>query len=144
MEFVKCIDDVVSEQGGIYFHKNRVYRQAYGGDEYWDEEGIAHAIGKQGEEWFDKHFQYLTDKETLELYSQYYADMPNHDKLETEKLQEHIEKKIEEAISPYKEFYNYFNSLYGEGLRVANWHLNGDLEPFDNFFEHAENKSGIK
>tara|TARA_R110001606_G_scaffold8453_3_gene37204 strand:+ start:7390 stop:7632 length:243 start_codon:yes stop_codon:yes gene_type:complete len=27
------------------------------------------------------------------------------------------------------------DSLYGQGLQVANWHLNGELEPLDNFFE---------
>lgn len=26
-------------------------------------------------------------------------------------------------------------SFYGEGLDVANWHMNGDLEPLDNFFD---------
>ena len=26
-------------------------------------------------------------------------------------------------------------SFYGMGLEVANWHLNGDLHPLDDFFE---------
>lgn len=26
------------------------------------------------------------------------------------------------------------NTLCGQNLKVANWHLNGDLEPLDNFF----------
>lgn len=26
-------------------------------------------------------------------------------------------------------------SFYGQGLEVANWHQNGDLEPLDSFFE---------
>lgn len=26
-------------------------------------------------------------------------------------------------------------SFYGEGLEVANWHRNGDLEPLDHFFD---------
>lgn len=34
-------------------------------------------------------------------------------------------------------FKEYFDELYGEGLEVANWHLNGELEPFDNFYESA-------
>lgn len=34
-------------------------------------------------------------------------------------------------------FKMYFDELYGQGLEVANWHLNGDLEPFDNFYEAA-------
>lgn len=42
--------------------------------------------------------------------------------------------------SKYKAFYDYFSELYGTGLEVANWHLNGDLEPFDEFFEAAEHE----
>ena len=37
----------------------------------------------------------------------------------------------------YKKFYEYFKDLYGTGLEVANWHLNGNTEPFDNFFDSA-------
>lgn len=40
---------------------------------------------------------------------------------------------VQQAIN----FKKYFDELYGEGLEVANWHLNGDLEPFDNFYENA-------
>ena len=36
-----------------------------------------------------------------------------------------------------KAFKSYFNELYGKGLDVANWLLNGALEPFDNFYESA-------
>lgn len=34
-------------------------------------------------------------------------------------------------------FKKYFDELYGESLEVANWHKNGDLEPFDSFYESA-------
>lgn len=37
-----------------------------------------------------------------------------------------------------QKFYDYMGELYGAGLEVANWHLNGDLEPFDSFFESAD------
>ena len=40
---------------------------------------------------------------------------------------------VQQAIN----FKKYFDELYGEGLEVTNWHLNGDLEPFDNFYESA-------
>lgn len=43
-----------------------------------------------------------------------------------------------EEIQQLKGFYNYFSELYGKGLEVANWHLNGELEPFDEFFNSAE------
>lgn len=34
-------------------------------------------------------------------------------------------------------FKEYFDALYGQGLQIANWHMNGDLEPFDSFYEEA-------
>lgn len=42
-------------------------------------------------------------------------------------------EEIKECIN----FKKYFDNLYGEGLEVANYHLNGDLEPFDNFYDEA-------
>lgn len=47
-------------------------------------------------------------------------------------------KDLEKENKKLKAFYDYFSELYGTGLEVANWHLNGDTEPFDNFFEAAE------
>lgn len=38
------------------------------------------------------------------------------------------------TLLKYKE---YFDKLYGHGLEVANWHLNGDTEPLDNFIDSA-------
>jgi hypothetical protein len=32
--------------------------------------------------------------------------------------------------------------LYCEGLEVANWHLNGDLEPLTNFIDSALEMEG--
>lgn len=40
------------------------------------------------------------------------------------------------AIKAIK-FKEYFDEMYGKGLEIANWHLNGELEPFDNFYESA-------
>jgi len=48
---------------------------------------------------------------------------------------------VDRVIAEYKQlqsFYNYFSELNGQGLEVANWHQNGELEPFDNFFDSAE------
>lgn len=45
---------------------------------------------------------------------------------------------LREELDGFRSFYNYMKELYGTGLEVANWHLNGDLESFDNFFESAQ------
>ena len=38
------------------------------------------------------------------------------------------------ALSAFKEC---FDDLYGQGLEIINWHMNGETEPFDNFYESA-------
>ena len=49
-------------------------------------------------------------------------DLINHQKAEIERL---------------TAFKSYFDELYGKGLDIANWHKNGDLEPFDSFYNSA-------
>lgn len=63
----------------------------------------------------------------------------------------HIAIKALEEIQQYRaigtvgefkqamNFKKYFMELYGEGLEVANWHKNGDLEPLVNFIDEACN-----
>lgn len=46
-------------------------------------------------------------------------------------------KRLEIEIKALCAFKDYFSKLYGEGLEIANWHKNGDLELFDNFYESA-------
>lgn len=38
----------------------------------------------------------------------------------------------------YKKFYEYFMELYGDGLEILNWHLNGETEPLDSFIDSAQ------
>ena len=45
-----------------------------------------------------------------------------------------------EQVEKFKE---YFDELYGKGLEVYGWHLNGDPEPFDNFYEGACEYAGL-
>ena len=49
-------------------------------------------------------------------------------------------RTIEDTIALLKSlsaFKEYFDGLYGQGLDVANYHLNGATEPFDNFYDSA-------
>lgn len=46
-------------------------------------------------------------------------------------------------LEKLRKFKEYFDELYGTGLEVKNWHLNGDIEPFDNFYESAICESGL-
>ena len=49
-----------------------------------------------------------------------------------------------EEVETLKAFKAYFDDMYGKGLEVANWHMNGNLEPFDNFYEKASNAAKIR
>lgn len=62
----------------------------------------------------------------------------------TNEIMDNAEKKFLAAtnaltieIKALRAFKDYFDNLYGQGLEVANFHLNGDLEPFDNFYDSA-------
>ncbi|MBU5331688.1 hypothetical protein KQI61_05720 [Anaerocolumna aminovalerica] len=48
-----------------------------------------------------------------------------------------FESKIKSEPEDDYPFKKYFMELYGEGLEVANWHLNGDTEPLDSFIDSA-------
>lgn len=47
-----------------------------------------------------------------------------------------LERSLKEirALSAFKD---YFLDLYGKGLEITNWHLNGNTEPFDSFYNSA-------
>lgn len=52
-------------------------------------------------------------------------------------IQRYREIGTVEECRKAKRFKEYFDELYGIGLEVANWHQNGDTEPFDNFYDAA-------
>lgn len=45
--------------------------------------------------------------------------------------------KIAKELNKYKKFKEYFDDLCGQGLEIANWHLNGDTEPYESFYDRA-------
>ena len=48
-----------------------------------------------------------------------------------------------DAIKKCVSFIEYWTNLYGEGLQVYGWHLNGDPEEFDNFYNSAMECLGL-
>ena len=56
-----------------------------------------------------------------------------------EKLEKYEAIGTVEEFKQAMNFKKYFMELYGEGLEVANWHKNGDLEPLVNFIDEACN-----
>lgn len=156
--FYKCIKDVGTITGQEFFQKDEMY-YSYNynettGHEVRDEQCVPHIIGQKGEEWFDEHFRGLSDEEykdyviegaerfnEAKFYDEMieaYKDMPDYEEVEAIATQESVSKQIENVVAPYKAFYEYFRELYGQGLEVANWHMNDEMEPFDDFFEAAE------
>ena len=75
------------------------------------------------------HFQSLKEKADNQAlqFEKLFHQRSNHRK---------DSELFEIAIKAIK-FKKYFDEMYGNGLYIANWHLNGALEPFDNFYESA-------
>ena len=46
-------------------------------------------------------------------------------------------REMDDEFGKYKKFKEYFDDLYGKGLEVENWHMNGETIPFDDFYESA-------
>ena len=46
-------------------------------------------------------------------------------------------KQDDNRLKALERFKAYWDSLYGTGLEIANWHQNGSNEAFDNFYEEA-------
>ena len=46
-------------------------------------------------------------------------------------------KEFSREIKRLNAFKEYWDELYGTGLEISKWHLNGDTEPFDNFYDAA-------
>jgi|GEM_PF-2187821 len=42
-----------------------------------------------------------------------------------------------EALRKAREALDYWRELYGIGLEVLNWHMNGDIETFDSFYDSS-------
>ena len=45
-----------------------------------------------------------------------------------------------EQVEKFKE---YFDDLYGKGLKVYDWHMNGEAKSFDDFYEDACEYAGL-
>ncbi|UZV41245.1 hypothetical protein vBVpaMR16F_179 [Vibrio phage vB_VpaM_R16F] len=56
----------------------------------------------------------------------------NQDVYEVVELHSDAEKRADRNERILKEI---IETFYGHGYAIANWHLNGELEPLDNFFD---------
>ena len=89
----------------------------------------------------------MTENEAKVLLCQMY--LPQFDEEEKQALNMAIQALEEnqeyravgtvEELKQAMNFKKYFMDLYEEGLEVANWHKNGDLEPLVNFIDEACN-----
>lgn len=44
---------------------------------------------------------------------------------------------MRETLEKAREALDYWRELYGIGLEVLNWHMNGNTEPFDSFYDNS-------
>lgn len=123
MSLIGCI----TENGVAYITKLEDFRDVMGDN-----------VFKSLEEYLNQECLKYQDK-IDDLESELYSLQEEYDSLENEcdDLDNRCDE-LEEKCNKLQSFYDYMKELYGTGLEVANWHLNGDLEPFDSFFESAE------
>lgn len=102
-------------------------------------------------EWFTEHGR-NTNTAVIEI-SRSAIDLIKRQQAEIDRLQQLVnlfidaQNEMNDTIIELKAeierltaFKSYFDELYGKGLGVANWHENGELEPFDNFYDEAVNE----
>lgn len=92
----------------------------------WIEDELWTSAREPSCEEIDELYQRLKAYEDIGLTPEQLLEV---DRLYSEKCRE---------VAELKRFKDFFHALYGEGLEIANWHLNGDTEPFDNFYDVAE------
>lgn len=85
------------------------------------------------------HDRYHTKNDPL--LTKYYDDITgeytslkfnDQDVYEIVELYSDVDKRAAKHERVLKEI---IETLYGQNLYISNWHMNGDLEPLDNFFE---------
>lgn len=66
--------------------------------------------------------------------------IPNHIKQKMHRLAriQTTANELSKENTALKAYKDYFADCYGQGYEVANYHLNGDLEPLDTFLDSAE------
>ena len=83
----------------------------------------------------------MTDKEIIKALEIHINEFDKTgisvDNNRLDKLTLDLINRQQAEIERLKAFKSYFDELYGKGLDVANWHLNNELEPFDNFYKNA-------
>ena len=83
----------------------------------------------------------MTDNEIIQAFEKHIDEFDKNgisvDNNRIDKLVLDLINRQQAEIERLKAFKSYFDELYGKGLDVANWHLNSELEPFDNFYESA-------
>ena len=63
-------------------------------------------------------------------------------RIEIEKLRSE-NAALKKEIESLRSFKDYFNELYQKGIGFSDWQHNGDIEPFDNFYESALDHAGL-
>ena len=92
----------------------------------------------------------MTREEAVELlcYGDWLNVISEHiGKMDTERIAEamSIVGKALRPVSrePLEKFKEYFDDLYGKGLEVYGWHMNGEAKSFDDFYEDACEYAGL-
>ena len=94
----------------------------------------------------------MTREEAIKLLKQYQGYEPMFPDGETLKhafdLTDETVDTLLTALRPVsreqvEKFKEYFDDLYGKGLEVYGWHMNGEAKSFDDFYEDACEYAGL-
>ena len=115
----------VCKVGDLWFYFGGLTAEELNPDEYLanvPEEDIVREI-------FDTLKDFQKHSELRDEYDYYSAILSSKKRCKNE-MNGHIEPD-------YKKFYEYWHDLYGTNLQILGWHLNGEPEDFDRFFDSA-------
>ena len=123
---------------------------------YWDESNERHRQEKNTENYPYSYFRGVLIRKIAEIIEalqqenngwqeRYYELDAGHSRLfkdfcklqkENEQLQAQV-TRVREALRKAREALDYWRELYGIGLEVLNWHVNGYIETFDSFYDSS-------
>lgn len=85
--------------------------------------------------------------EELELLLRHWDDLENDKRCFWGYDQEAVEIALSAlrpaSREPLEKFKEYFDDLYGKGLEIYGWHMNGEAKSFDDFYEDACEYAGL-
>lgn len=83
----------------------------------------------------------MTREEAIKILQHLAEIVSSEDYRETFKMAATALRPV--SREPLEKFKEFFDDLYGKGLEVYGWHMNGEAKSFDDFYEDACEYAGL-